>query len=264
MNHETDKIDYLIKLIIKYAQKNNYKRIRGPINIPVVIFGWGFMKKNSLNTLFACKPVNPPIYQELFFKNNFKVLHEDLTWEARPVPIIDPWKLKNYDFSEYEYFNPKDMDDFMKMKPEFLGLVSKNLPSSAQITPSVAGVYDNYIDYIFNYGDNFLIFFVRYKPSGKLVACGNYLPNPFSKNSKGNYDSFIIHTWVVDPNHRRKGLIFLIYGATSLLLKEKNINYGCGTISGDNLASNKAAKALGGGISRTHLILEYNLGDNEK
>ena len=222
------------------------------------------MTENSMNSLYASKPVNPPIYQELFFKNGFKIIHEDLTWEAKPIPIIDPWKLKKYDFSEYKYISPKDIDDFMRIKPEFLSLISKNLPSSSQITPSVAGVYDNYVDYIFKYGYNFMIFFVRYKPSGKLVACGNYLPNPFRKDSNGNYDSCIVYTWVVDPNHRRKGLVFLMYGATSLLLKEKNILYAGGPIPSDNFANTEVAKALGGEIARTHMILEYNLGDSDE
>ena len=49
-----------------------------------------------------------------------------------------------------------------------------------------------------------------------------------------------------------------MYGATSLLLKENNIKYAFGLIPSDNIANTEILKALGGGVSRTHIILEYN------
>ena len=82
-----------------------------------------------------------------------------------------------------------------------------------------------------------------------------------SKNEKNTKK--LSYTILNDTNHRRKGLVFLMYGATSLLFKEKNIIYGGGPIPSDNFASTEVAKALGGGTSRTHIILEYNLGDKD-
>ena len=257
INNETDKILFLIDLIIDYARDNNFKFILGPINIPVIIYGWGFMKAGSLNNLYACKPVNPPIYQKLFLKKGFSIKHEDITWEGSPLPRINPWKMKQYDFSDYEYFNPNDFNEFLKLKPDFLRLHTENLPPSSRITPDVAGVVDNYIRYIFEYGHNCMLFFVRYIPTEEIIACGSYLPNPFRKDTKGNYDSCVIYTWVVDPKHRRKGITMLMYGATSLQLFKKKVIYGSGPIPSDNIANTEVANVIGGAKGRTHLVLEF-------
>ncbi len=258
LNHEENKILKLMDEIVKYARKNSFKIIRGPINIPGIIYGWGFMKEGSLGNLFSGNPINPPIYQNLFLKNGFFIKNEQNTWEGF-LPRINPWKLKAYDFSDYEYFNPKDIDDFKKYKDIFLKIQEENLPSSARITPSIANVMDNYIEYIFEFGYNFMIFFVRYKPTDEIVACGNYLPNPFRKDNMGNYDSCITYTWAVIPEHRRKGLTMLMYGATSLQAWKKKIRYGGGPM-GSNIKTNAGmAKKIGGKIGRTHLILEREL-----
>ena len=66
LNHEENKILKLMDEIVKYARKNSFKIIRGPINIPGIIYGWGFMKEGSLGNLFSGNPINPPIYQNLF------------------------------------------------------------------------------------------------------------------------------------------------------------------------------------------------------
>jgi len=259
INHDADKIAFIIDKLLKYAKKNNYKLIRGPINIPAIIFGWGFMKEGSEESLYIGKPVNPPIYQDSFLKKGFFIKHEDKTWMGAPYPRINPWKIKKYDFDDYEYFNPVDIDDFLKLKSEFLRIHAENLPSSSQITPNVAGVVDNYIEFIFHYGYNFMIFFVRYKPTSKIVACGSYLPNPFRKNDNGNYDSCVLYSWAVEPEHRRKGLVMLMYGATSLQLWKEKFRYASGPVPADNVANTAMAYKLGGINSRIHLILEYKL-----
>jgi len=216
------------------------------------------LKKGGLNNLFATNPVNPPVYQDLFAKKGFIVKNEQNTWEGF-LPRINPHKMKAYDFSDYEYFNPKDFNDFKKYRNVLLKLQAKNLPPSARITPNIAEVMDNYIEYIFEFGYNFMIFFVRYKPTDKIVACGNYLPNPFRKDINGNYDSCIVYSWVVAPEHRRKGLAMLMYGATSLQAWKKKIRYGGGPM-GNNIKSNAGmAVKIGGKIGRTRVILEREL-----
>ena len=104
-----------------------------------------------------------------------------------------------------------------------------------------------------------MIFFVRYKPSGKIVACGAYLPNPFRKDSEGNFDSCVIYTWAVNRSHRRKGLVMLMYSNITQQLLKKGIKHGSGPIPKDNLANTGFAKKLGGKESRSHLILEAKL-----
>jgi len=49
INHKEKYIEYLLEELIKYAQKHQYKTIRGPINPPTFIFGYGFMTEDSLN-----------------------------------------------------------------------------------------------------------------------------------------------------------------------------------------------------------------------
>ncbi|MFX1314869.1 MAG: GNAT family N-acetyltransferase [Promethearchaeota archaeon] len=259
LNHDPNKISFLIDRIINYAKNNNYKFIRGPINIPVIIFGWGFMKEGSFESLFSTKPVNPPIYQNKFQEKGFYILHEDYTLARSRLIRFNPWKLKQYDFSDYEYFNPKDMEELFKYKSDLIRIHLENLPPTSRITPNVKGVIDSYFDYVFNFGYKFMIFFVRYKPENKIVACGTCLPNPFRKDAKGNYDSCIIYSSVVEPEHRRKGLGMLMYGETARQMWKKKIKYICGPIPTDNINTIAYAKKLGGIHSRTHLILEYEI-----
>ena len=115
LNHNKHYINFLLSELIKYGENNNYKFIRGPINIPTVIFGWGFMKKGSIESLFAGKPVTPQIYLDIFKEKNFYVKVEEKSWEGNYVRI-NPYKLKNFDYSNYEYYNPKDINEWMKIK----------------------------------------------------------------------------------------------------------------------------------------------------
>lgn len=255
LNHKEDIISFLIDVLINYAKDNKFNTIRGPFNIPGIIFGWGFMKEGSLENLFIGKPVNPPVYQNSFLRKKFKILYEINTWET-PILKINPWKIKRYDFTNYEIFYPKNFDEYLKYKPEFLRLQAENLPKSAQLIPNVEGVMDSYVKFIYEYGDYFYIFFVKYRTLNKIVACGACLPNIFRKNLKGQYDSVVYFTWVTDPNHRRKGLVMLMYGATSLLLWKNKIRYGSGPVAKDNIANTEVAKKIGGIKGRTHLILE--------
>ena len=196
INHEENKISRLIDEIIKVSKTHGFNKIRGPINIPGIIFGWGFMKEGSLSNLFPCNPVNPPIYQDIFLKKDFYIANIQNTWEGY-LPRINPWKIKSYDFSNYDYFNPKNLKELMELKSIFLKIQSENLPPSAQITPSGVDVFNNYTKFIFDFGYNFMVFFVRYKPTQEIVACGSYIPNPFRKDDKGNYDSCLTLTWAV-------------------------------------------------------------------
>lgn len=256
INHEEFKIQFLIKRILKFAKENNYKVVRGPINIPTIIFGWGFMKEDSISNLFPGNPVNPPIYHKLFLDNGFKIYNIQHTWEGY-LPRINPWKLKKYDFSDYEYFYPQDFEELMKLKETFLKIQSENLSKSARVTPSASSVFDSYAEFVFKFGYNFMFFFVKYIPTQEIVACGSYVPNLFRKNAKGENDSCLTLTWAVLPEHRRKGLAFLMYGATSLLIWRKGIRYGGGPMSDKNIENAEMAKKLGGIIGRTHLLLEY-------
>lgn len=258
LGHEKEKISYLIEKVINYAQNNGFKFIRGPINIPAYIYGWGFMKKGSKEDLFIGKPVNPTIYQELFLEKGFYVKYEENTWEG-PVPLFNPWKLKNYDFTEYEFFTPKDLNELMKLKKDFLKLYASSMPPSSRITPSVGDFFENIAKFVLKYGDFFMINLVRYKSTGDIVACGSWLPNPFRKNKKGNYDSFVAFSLMVDAAHRRKGLLMLMIGETTKQAWKNEIQIVSVPTGSDNIGVNTVTELVGLTHTRTHLIIEFKI-----
>ncbi len=259
INHNKDYISFLIDELLKYARENNFRLIRGPINIPTVIYGWGFMQEGSSESLFVGKPVNPPIYQKLFFKIGFYVKIEEKSWEGDYLRI-NPYRIEQFDYSEYEYLNPKDWNELMELKGEFLRLHAENMPDYGKITPNIMGLFDNYADYVFKYGYNFMITFIRYKPTGKIVACASCLPNPFRKDAKGNYDSIVAYSWAIEPEHRKKGLTLLIWGGTSLQAWKKKLRYTSGPTGGkENIRFAKFAKLINLENRRTHLVLELKL-----
>lgn len=261
VNDYSDKINRLIDELIIYGKQNNFKSIVGPINIPGIIFGWGFMEESRISNLFVQNPVNPPIYLKLFLKRGFSVYNVQNTWEGYLIRL-NPWKIKKYDFSNYEYFNPKDINELAKLKPIFLKIQLENLPQSAQISPRNLSLFDNYAEFIFEFGYNFMVFFVRYKPKNEIVACGTFLPNPFRKDEKGNFDSCIFFTMAIKPEHRSKGLGHLMYGASSLQLWKKKIRYGAGPVGEDVKMGTDYAKSLGGIIGRRHIILKHIINEN--
>lgn len=258
INHNDLKIKLLIERMIHYAKENHFKILRGPINIPTVIYGWGFMGQGSLENLFVGRPVNPAIYQELFLKNGFSIIVKEISWEGS-IPKFDPQKLTAYDFNVYEFFNPKNLNELMELKSVFQELHYKFLPSNSIITPRIADLFNNYAEYVFKYGGSHMFFFIRHKPSGKIVACGSNLPNPFQKDINGNYDSFVAYTIAIEPEHRKKGLALFATGTNFSKMLEKNMRYISGPADSEHEISTHIAKKLGLINQRIHLILELQL-----
>ena len=260
-DHDGKKIEFLVEELIEYARNNNYKEIRGPINIPTVIYGWGFMVEGSTKDLFIGCPVNPPTYQEVFLRNGFFVKFEEHRYLV-PAMKINPHNLPNYDFTEYEYVTPgkegiwEVIDEILKLHVEFQ-------PPSAQITPKKSFSFKFFVDFIYTYGRDWMIWAVYHKPTKKMVASGYVTPNIFHKDNKGRMDSVSFHDWVVHPDHRRKGLAMLMYGETSLRginKKTKNfMKWGYWPVGAENIANKQAAEKMGGRKSKAHLILEYKL-----
>jgi len=254
-DHNTKIIQYLIDELVKYARKHNFNLIRGPINIPTPIYGFGFMKEGSLDDLFVGKPVNPPIYQKLFLKAGFNVLYEEYTYEG-PYLRVNPWRLKNYDFSEYEYFSPNNWEELMVLK--FLRINAENFPDSSKITPKIEKLFDNYADFVVTYGGYYMFFFLRYRPTGKIIACGANVPDPFRKTEKDRYDSFSPYTYAIDKEHRGKSLIVLMVGANSLDTWKKKLRYSAVLIGNvDDKSGGNIMEKMNLAKRRTHLILQY-------
>jgi hypothetical protein len=257
-DHEEVKIKILIDRMKQYAMNNGYKRIRGPINVPTVIFGWGFMTQGSNKGLFVGCPVNPQIYQKVFLNNDFFIKFEEGRYHGRAVKL-NPNRLK-YDYSEYEFVNP-GKEGMMEIKDEFVRMHVENLPPSSRITPKASNNFDNLVDFIFSFGSNWMMHVVYYKPTNKIVAAGFTVPNPFSRDRKGRINSASFGSWVVDPDHRRKGLSIFMYAEVSQRACRPNgaITWGNGPCGLDNKVSMKASENLGFTIDRVHTIFECRL-----
>ena len=256
INEVKEKIDLLVKALINYARENNFKSIQGPINIPTIIFGWGFMEEGSSTSLFIGKPVNPPIYQKLFIQNGFSVKIKELSWEGyyKRIPAEE---MNNLNFSEYEIFYPKDWVELMKLKETFLELNARNLAPESVITPDSGNLFENYVKFVKEYGDLFMFLFVRYKKTGELVGCMVSAPNPFRKNDQGHYDSFVPYACVIDEEHRKRGVGMLFMKTTANEAYTRNIRYSSSPIESSEKASIRIAKKYGLSHTRTHLILDY-------
>ncbi|MFX1455179.1 MAG: hypothetical protein ACFFDB_07355 [Promethearchaeota archaeon] len=265
-DHSREKIECLAEELIKYGRNNGYKKIRGPINVPTVIYGWGFMVEGSSKELFVGCPWNPPIYQEVFIAKGFKVLFEEDRYRMVGLKF-NPYKLKHqdgtpYDFSDYEIVNPGP-EGMENCKEDFIRLHRYYMPPSARITPKIANNFKNLVDFIFSYGNRYMMWMVYYKPTGEAIACGYVIPNPFSKSRKGKWkdmwNSVSFHDWVVHPDHRRAGIAMLMYGHTATLLMPPQGpgEWGSYPVGADNIANARMAQKMQGKKNRTHLILQF-------
>jgi hypothetical protein len=262
-DHDPIKIEMLCDEILQYARDNGYKFIRGPINVPTVIFGWGFMVEGSNKDLFISCPVNPPIYQTIFLERGFTIKFK----EARlHVPLLKyyPERIKNkdgspkYTFSDYEYINPSK-ETIWEVLDDIIQLHIDHMPPSAQITPHKSTNARNIVEFIHENAYEAMIWTVYYKPAKKMIACGYVIPNPFSRDTKGRLDSMSFHDWVVDPNHRRSGVAMLMYARTADQCYKNGIRWGSWVVGEENIPSITSAKKMGGKQDRSHLILEYIL-----
>jgi len=256
--HQTDFIILLLEELVSYGKTHHYKKIKGPINIPTVIYGWGFMEEGSLEDLYAGRPVNPPIYQHIFFNHGFTVVNKEVSWEG-PLPVFDPFQLDGYNFQDYEVFHPQSISELMELKPIFQQLHNENMPPGSIITPRINELFENYVDYIIRYGGLDMFFFARHKPSNKIVACGSNLPNPFRKDHNGKQDSFVAFTVVINAEHQNKGLVILLTGVNFLQMRRRNMRYLSGPANNSHEISTHVARKLGLNDLRTHLILELNI-----
>ncbi len=261
-DHDEGKIAFLMNSLIKYAVENDYDYIRGPVNIPAVIFGWGFMVEGSNKSLFICCPVNPPIYQKVFLNNGFYVKFEEDRYNV-PVLPFDPYSIKKkngtyYDYSDYEYTNPSKTEVWDQLN-QMVDLHLKYMPPSAQISPMNPIHPEVHIEFIHKFGLESHIWSVFYKPTKEMVACGYIIPNPFSRDKRNRLNSASFHDWVVHPEHRRAGLAMLMYGVGAKKIYKEGMRYGSWPVGSENIANATMAQKMQGIRDRRHLILEYKI-----
>jgi hypothetical protein len=258
-DHDRYKIDLMVKNLISFANENDFLMIRGPINIPAVIFGFGFMEEGSCKEPYVGCPINPPLYQEIFYKNGFFKKYVEDTYRMAAFKF-DPRKLKRYDFSEYEVRFPgkEGLDDVIE---NMIDLHSEVMPDYSNITTNTAKNVQTHFDYIFDFGEEWMVWTLYHKPTGKMVGCGHAAPNPLSTDKRGRYDTARFLHWVLHPDHQKKGLAIFMYGETSLKTfkntSRTKIKYGTGPFGVDNKANIGFAKNITmGKRTRRHIIIE--------
>lgn len=256
LNHDKNYIELMIEYILEFAKKNHFKSIQGPINIPTFIYGWGFMQYGSKDDLLIAKPVNPPIYQTLFLNRSFKIKSKQGNWEGK-LPQISTNRIGENNSNEYEIYQPKDWKEVYRFRIIMLLLSSKNLSPASQITPTPHILLDNFLDFGKTYGDLYMAQFLRHNPSRKFVGCCLCLPNPFSKNSKGEIDSIVTYTIVINKEHRGKGLGMELLKRTYDIAYTNNIRYMSAPIELSQIESKRIVKdKFHYTQARIHIIME--------
>jgi hypothetical protein len=249
-DHDKEKINILLDRLIEYSFENDYKIIRGPVNIPAVIFGFGFMVEGSNKSNWIGKPVNPPLYQNQFIKKGFYIKYTKDSYKTK-TPYYDLKKI-GIDFSEYEYINPtkKNLDKYL---PIMIKLHEENMDSSNFITPNPSKFVKVLFDYIFEQGSDYMVWVVKYKPTNRIIATGHIAPNPFEENS-GSFEHYVI-----DKDHQGKGLAVFMYIKTKELAKESMLT-GSGSYDPENeKIISFIEKYMYGVRNRRHIILEYDI-----
>lgn len=246
----------LILKLINYAQDNKCKKIKGPINIPTVIYGWGFMEQQSRKSLFISKPVNPPEYIKSFKKFGFKVTATETTWEGyfekyfnkyiKPIKINDDYEIE---INNWETIH--------KLKQEHLEINARNLPESSILTPHTDILFDNYLEFIKNYGHPFMFLFAKDKETNKYVGCLTCLPNPFKRENQKKPDSFVLYSLVVDYEHRKKGLGWFLIKVMAEKAIEKDFHFISTPIEKSVIITQKMAEKTRLTLARKHVVLEY-------
>jgi hypothetical protein len=251
-NDEENRIIFLIEKIIEFAKKSGYNELRGPVNIPTIIYGWGFMEEGSSTSYLVHKPVNLPIYPEVFRQKGFSEILKEYSFEGY-FNQLPPEFLDGLDFSDYELVVFNSWDEIEAIKIEFLKLNFRNLPPKSVVTPVSGPIFDNYFKFIKQYGDPSMMVFAKFKKTNKIIGCFVGTPDPFSKNS------FVLLTIVLDKKHRDKGLSWWMIKELFANSLKRGINY-CTTFVGSHVDSTKnLCMKFGLPLERTHTIFTYRI-----
>jgi hypothetical protein len=255
------------------------------------------MVEGSRKNVFIGSPINPPIYQNSFLENGFEVLFQEDRYDMAAMRM-DPHTL-NYlidkgintgevyksfiekglkkclrkeenlekyiqDTGDYPYvYRNPGVEGMKEVKEEWIQLNRSFMPPSAQITPKADHYFNSLTEFVFELGAEWMMWIVRHKETGELIATGYVIPNVFSKNKKDELDSLSFHAWVVHPEHRRQYLAMIMYGFSSMKAINRKtphyITWGSWPVGAENEANGAAARKMGGKKDRSHLILEISL-----
>lgn len=238
---------HLIDYMIDCAKKSKCSKIRGPINLPTTIFGWGFYESGD-TSIAAGTPYSDPQYIQLFKQLGFKTWHT-LLWFKLPtmdVRFESPFDIQTADFENRDWIIPSIM------------LQEKLFPESARLTPGrTLEAFDMNLKFVDEFGYKECIY--RAYDRGKLIGIGYCTPNPYDLNGNGKCKSVLLMGGATEPEYQNKGVLKDIFKAFWQNSKRLGITHGEYLVGADNAPSIAVAKGIGGKLNRTYQILEYQL-----
>ncbi len=250
------KIQKLIDTIISYAKEHNYTAIRGPVNIPTIIFGYGFMVEGSDTSTLIARSVDSPIYLELYNKNGFdeKFILDTYVFKLQKLNIKN---IKEY--QEMYDFLMVNNEGLLKYKDKFVNLHAEAMPEYSQITPNVSINALTILKHLFNWDLPYKLGGITFlKSSKEVISCGFLAPNPF------NFHYINIEQIVIDKKYQGYGIIKFINSelmAYYLNLKDEDRPYYASAfVSAENeRMSGFLVKYYSAWRGRRHIVLEYKL-----
>lgn len=255
-NDAQDRIEFLIDKLIEFGSEEGFETLKGPVNVPTIIYGWGFMEEGSSTSLIVHKPVNSPLYPIIFRQRGFtEVLKEDSFEGVFDESTSD--RTEGFTYDDYELVVFDTWEEILNVKMEFLKLNMRNLSPRSVVTPSSANVFDNYLEFIKHYGDPSMMVFIRYKKTSKFIGCLVATPNPFDKSS------CVLFTIGVDKKHRNKGIGWWMMKEVLSNCLKLGIN-SCIVIVGSHVVGGRQiCVTLGFNVTRTHTVFSYSLPKNK-
>ncbi len=227
----------LIKKMKELAFDSGRDTIIGPIDIPVILLGYGFQIQGNDYPFIGC-PSNPVSIPRYFIEQGFSVKSTILRYrcpiwqESTPLP-----REKERTFSDLVFTTLDDITEITPFKTE----ISRNFEVYALIFDDLISVLTEFdcLDYLFA---------VKHQPSGKIIAAGHILPNPF------DITSISMQNWQVVDSFRRKGVTEFMWEEMKARL-ESHVTWGLWPVDSNNLISKTMALKRGGVLDRKHIIL---------
>lgn len=246
-------IELLISEIIQEAKRNECNSIRGPMNPPPEIYGWGFSEKGCDSSIFATAPFNKDdikfidAFQNKGFEFWHRIVHYTLPYAK--FSRKSAWKISNADFSHPE--------NWLK---ECFELQMREFPESAQITPNREAVAEDYMKFIAQFGKEDHVQYIRDPENGgKMVGLMYVTPNCFDLDENGKTKAVLVNGAAIDKEYQNNHMVMELLGSISEAVAKEGINSGETIIEENNIRSRKGAEKAGGRLNRSHVVLELKL-----
>lgn len=238
---------YLIDYMIDCARKSKCTRIRGPINLPTTIFGWGFYESGD-TSIASGTPYTNPAYIDIFKEAGFKTWHTILWFK---LPTIDvksncQYEVMNADFENKDWALP------------CIKLQERLFPESARLTPGrTMEAFDMNLKFMESYGYKECVY--RAYDQGRLVGMAYCTPNPYDLDENGKCKSALLMGAATEPEYQNKGLLKDLFKVFWQNCKRLGITHGEYLVGADNAPSIAVVKGIGGKLNRTYHIMEYQI-----